>query len=435
MKKEILNSILATVTVFSMVGCGEYPSVSEINSSGDDSEIDQIKFYPPSDLSKEINCNLEPVKDSVFKVAGKYREYAPAKLIDYRNIGWEGRLAADWDAFNVTNLGTVGVNIDNALPTPSKVPENVRVAVIDIRNVAGTPYYYYYSNETAFAPIEQWSITKFLGVQLSMNHLREESNGLVGADSYVDGVEVANYITSIGRISDNPTAAWFKSLMGAEKMTDYLGNWILKSDWDYHFGSTTIPEIFLGKYGQQPASYGGDFPLFESLGNGSFRLTRNNDFLGSNTLSPLTMVETLKRLVVNDESSYSMSSSLTGNDLEAILYGAKSDNGYGGFLLGGTKSFSVDAFGGKEKLDSLTNGKWRIFGKTGAGYSSIRQRYEGVFLGSICLPKTENGLTESRQLVFMVNAQAKDSTRRWEIRYETLRNIAKIMIPELELEK
>jgi hypothetical protein len=431
---------MAAVVAYSIFGCGEYNDVSRFNSdsngdsNGDESEVDQIKFYPPSNLAKEIKCNLEPVNDSVFKVAGKYREYAPAELIDYKNIGWEGRLAADWDALNVSNLGTVGVNIDNALPTPSKIPENVRVAVIDIRNVAGIPHYYYYSNETAFAPIEQWSITKFLGVQLSMNHLRETSNGLVGADSFVDGVGVGSYITSIGRISDNPTAAWFKSLMGAEKMTDYLSNWMLKSDWDYHRGSETIPEIFLGKYGQQPASYGGDFPLFESTNKNTFRITRNNDFPGSNTLSPLTMVESLKRLVVNDEGRYSMSTSLTDNDLEAVLYGAKSDKGYGGFLLGGTKSFSVDAFGGKEKLDFLTNGKWRIFGKTGSGYSSIRQRYEGVFLGSICLPKAKNGLRSSRQLVFMVNAQAKDSTRRWEIRYETLRNIANLMIPELELD-
>lgn len=434
MKKGILNLITAAISAISLSGCGEYSSSSILSGSGDEAESDQIKFYPPSNLDKEIKCNLEPTKDSVFKVAGKYRDYAPAQLIDYKNVGWEGRLAADWDAFNVSNLGTVGINIDNALPTPSKIPENVRVAVIDVRNVAGVPHYYYYSNETAFAPIEQWSITKFLGVQLSMNHLREESNGIVGADSSVDGVEVGSYITSIGRISDNPTAAWFKSLMGAEKMTDYLSDWVVKSNWDYHLASETIPEIFLGKYGQQPASYGGDFPLFKSLDESSFRLTRNNDFPGSNTLSPLTMVESLKRLVVNDDSSYTMPSFLTDSDLESILYGAKGDNGYGGFLLGGTKSFSVDAFGGKEKLDLLTNGKWRIFGKTGSGYSSIRQRYEGVFLGSVCLPKTKSGLKESRQLIFMINAQAKESTRRWEIRYETLRNIAKIMIPELSLD-
>ena len=78
-----------------------------------------------------------------------------------------GRLAASWNEFNYKNLGTPGINIDNSRKTPATIPENVRIAVIDVRNVGGVPHYYYMSNETAFAPIEQWSITKYSGCKFS----------------------------------------------------------------------------------------------------------------------------------------------------------------------------------------------------------------------------------------------------------------------------
>ena len=81
----------------------------------------------------------------------------------------------------------------------------------------------------------------------------------------------------------------------------------------------------------------------------------------------------------------------------------------------------------------MTDGKWRIFGKTGSGFSRIRNRYEGVFLGSICLPKSKAGLRQSRQIVFMINAQATTSARRWEIRFEALKNMANLMLPELRI--
>lgn len=390
-------------------------------------------FYPPDNLDMVVNCKLEPSNNPEFNLNGKNRTYKSATEIDFKSIGWESRLSADWDFFNVGNLGVVGLNINNAKRTPSSIPENVRIAAIDIRNVNGVPHFFYMSNETAFAPIEQWSITKYLAVELALNNLRKKSNGNVGATATLNGREIADYITSIGRISDNPTAAWFKTLMGAENMTSQIQGSTIRSNWDFHLSKKTIPEIFLGKYGQDSASHGGKNPVFRSPGGKTYKVNRILDFPGSNTLSPLTLVEILKRFRLEATSAYPTVSSLTDQDKRKILYGSEKDEGYGGFLLGGTKTFAVEAFGGKEKLDKLTAGKWRIFGKTGSGFSRIRNRYEGAFIGSICLPKAPGGLKNSRQIIFLVNAQAITSDRRWQIRYETIKNMAKILIPELNL--
>ena len=120
-------------------------------------------------------------------------------------------------------------------------------------------------------------------------------------------------------------------------------------------------------------------------------------------------------------------------DLRTLLYGHnhRKNLSSAGMLLGGTKIKIVEAMGGKELLDAKTGGRWRVFGKTGSGFSYIRKRHEAAFLGAACFPASEGGLKHARAFVFFVNVQAKDPSRRYEIRDSVIRGLTKLLVPEL----
>ena len=297
--------------------------------------------------------------------------------------------------------------------------------------------YHYFSNGTAFRPIENWSSTKIQAVFLAGLKLRHASGGHVGLDSTVAGKSLAQLITGIARHSHNDSATWFKTIMGARAMTHFHNDWLLTSNIDYVSHTPTIDEIFLGHYGVRPLDLGGVPTLFRGQNGHSVRIRRDLEFPGDNTLSPLSMVESWKRIFVHDLEPNTRptlhGAELKEADLRTLFYGHNDRQrlSSGGMLLGGTKKTIVKAMGGKQLLDAKTGGKWRIFGKTGSGFSYIRKRHEAAFLGAACFPAAEGGLQQTRAFVFFVNIQAKDPSRRYEIRDTVIRHLTRLLVPEL----
>lgn len=388
----------------------------------------EIQSGPPANTDRVLECPLANSSETTFSLMGTRRQYKSFEEVDFQSSGWEGRVAGDWAAFNEGNLGVAGVNVNNGRENPSSVVENARVAALDVRLVNGRYYFYYLSNGTAFAPIEQWSSTKTLSVFLAGEYMRRSSQGQVGLNSWVKDKHVGEHITSIGSVSNNSTAAWFKTIMGATPMTQFIKDWMGKSSWDYYRNVATIDEDFRGRYGEAPANNGSVFT--EASGN-ILEVNQDLSFTGPNTLSPLTMLESWKRVVVDEgRGIYPRDLSLTREDRSVLLYGEPSADNFGGFLLGGSKDAMMESFESLTKLNQRTAGAWRIFGKTGSGFSGTRKRYEGVYVASVCLPAAPGGMKETRQILFMVNVQAKSSTRRSALRTSVIRKIAESMVPE-----
>lgn len=395
--------------------------------------------HAPADLSKYTECSTRNFSEPYFKIGNESKRYKSSGEIEYDQPGWEERLPVEWEGLNFRILGYPGVNVPPRSTTPSHIKENVRIAVVDVRMVNGKPHHFYLSNSTALHPIENWSSTKVLSIFTAAHYLRVQSGGQVGMGAFLNGAPLGRFVTSIASLSDNQTAAWFKTVMGPRRSSDYLLDWIGKSDLDYNTGrSITTSESFAGRWGASPIDTG---PLSTPFvdGENQVEITRDLRFRGNNSLSPLTHLEVWKRVLVGEKDSlaYEAGPKIQKEDLEVILYGEKEDRGFGGLLYGGSKneSFSDEA-GGKRLLDRMTAGRWRIFGKTGSSGSggSSRGRAEATRVVALCLPQTNDSFPDGRELYFFVNVQARKnasvgSARR--VLSETIKNLIEYMVPEL----
>ncbi len=395
------------------------------------------KSLAPANLVPYLSCPLSNDQTASHMIAGKQLRYRSSSEVGYDTRDWEERVAGSWDLLDENILEAPGYNVANDLVTPRRISENARVVAIDIRRHQDEWVYHYFSNGTAFHPIENWSATKIQAAFLAGLKLRHASNGHVGLDSTVAGQLLAQLITGIASHSHNDSAAWFKTIMGARAMTNYLNDWLLKSNLDYFSRKPTIGEIFLGRYGVPPLDLGGVRTLFRGQDGQSVEIRRDLVFPGDNTLSPLSMVESWKRIFAHEIDPTTKpklnGAELREADLRSLFYGhpGRQHSALAGMLLGGTKKKIVKAMGGKELLDAKTGGKWRIFGKTGSGFSYIRKRHEAAFLGAVCFPAAEGGLQQTRAFVFFVNIQANNPSRRYEIRDTVIHQLTRLLVPEL----
>jgi hypothetical protein len=431
-------------------------SLSELESTGDAS---------PSNMERIIGCELAslPAESKKASFRGSSIEYFSSDEIGYESDEWY-RPNAPWispEGLDSSLLGAPGI------PGPDRdfaadVDANIRVSVIDVRNVAGKLSYHYFSNETGNSRIENWSSTKALMMLQAGQTLRTESGGTHGLLSTVyggtdgemvdegdpRGEYIGTHISEVARSSDNGTAAWLKSITGSSGSTNFVRNWI---DTRADFGSL---------HGESPRDLGNRFKADDK--GPEFKISRAGSFTssGNNTLMPIAMAEFWKRLAVNakdpttwlKKANYAgpvvngaaarkaaffnpqMPFALKDEDLKVLQYGYINSKLPGGLLLGATQHPDfIGAFGGKSKLDALTGGKWRVFGKTGSGEATRSEgdRTEAAFGGFVCIPANPARATlkEGRLVAFFINAQTIDSAGGPRLR--ALQGIANTMIPEL----
>lgn len=416
----------------------------------------EIKEAPPSNTERLVRCDLAPLPPSAKKAKFNERsvEYFTSDEIGYERADWfaAGKPWMSFDALNSGMLGNPGFEGDSRnFVGPGDT--NVRVVAIDVRNIGGNLAYHYFSNETATSPMENWSSTKALAMLQAAHSIRMQTGGTHGFLSTVfggspSGAWIGTHVTEVARTSDNGVAAWFKSITGLQGSQNFVRNWL---------GSEGT---FGGWHGTGPTGLGNRVKANnagpeKTLGNAG----RNEKTVSENTLMPIIMAEFWKRLGANTadkvtwlkradyagpvksaserKSSFfdpSAPSALTDDDLKVLLYGFVESSSNGGLSLGATQHDEfVRAFGGKGKLDSLSGGRWRLFGKTGSGSAGVsaRKRNEAVFGGVFCLPANPSRpfAKEGRMVAFFINAMTKGSAG--EVRQKALQGVANAMIPDL----
>lgn len=313
------------------------------------------------------------------------RVYRNSNDADYFRPGWENRVASSYTYLTEAHTG--------------EPASRLRLVLIDVRTVNGVAYYHYYGNAsdgraTHVTPVEPWSSSKVYGVAMAFHRMRYESNkGIGGTATSNGGPTIAQDMDVLNDISSNRLAGFYKALAGRRLATDMIQKWIQRPG-----------ETFGGFYSDN--TYGSDQSFtFRSPSGASKVFTLRNDEYTSNSLSPLTIAEMVKRLGVGFKDSkllpkmvdYSANPSaevlksaevsLLEEDLRTLFYGSYR-NGLGGMMYDGQRDIPHN-IGGSARLNQLTQGKWRAFGKGGSGYSSSRGKDEESTGDWVCVPGGE----------------------------------------------
>ena len=384
-----------------LAACGSSPLSEQKVSVGRDR-------VPVTWRDRNITCDIpnKPASRTFADglLAGESIEYFPTSAVDYNDTNWPNMVASSWNKLDFIN------------------PAAVKIAVIDIRNVEGVPHYHYFSNGTWNSRNQNWSSTKFLGQLAALHKIRLVSDGRMGTDSYINDIGVGigsrrftYHSYRLHHDSWNTAGGLFKQIAGLYPVnggeynpTAFVRGWLSRP-----------AALFNGYYGD--SNYDGFYTLRKgspsSSNSVSFSVpTRGAVARTANLLSPLTLAESWKRIGVNfrddalmpkgtyganfksyayfadsgsnnylgDDSAF-WKTAITPEDIADLFYG-QNDGSVGGALhdIGIRTRFNA-AFGGDQRLDRATNGKWRIFGKTGSG------RNDRAYGAYVCLPEYKGG--------------------------------------------
>ncbi len=297
----------------------------------------------------------------------------------------------DWTCPNVAT------NADTAVPRPTRylpaeapvevdasslrdlVPSELRVTLILVRRVNGRPLYRYLSNGTHDIAEQPWSSTKFMAVANAARSLRAASAASAGLDASVHGIPLGDLITTIHnydqrRFSSNGLAAYFHDIGRRDKANDLVHLWLGRSRAESYGGNYGMPSPDLGY-----AFLGPDGAPF------SVRPQRGTAPI--NRLSPLTMAEFLKRLVMHREDASTRLPGLEWSDLRVLFYGAESSTLYPGQWGGmsADPAIYVQSAVDIAEIEARSRGRFRVFSKLGLG--------DGQFVENqyACFPVLDDG--------------------------------------------
>lgn len=408
MRYQLVNLVVvASISLVTACGINErdQTSTADLQISGD--------TVPSTWQNRSIDCETpNKPQNRNFKsglLKGRKINYKSSSQIDYNNTDWPYLAASSWNAL-------------------SFIDQSTKVAVIDIRNVNGVPHYHYFSNGTWNSLNQNWSSTKTLAQIGFIHKMRLATKGEIGREAYILdpllGEDYKSFHYLSYRLHDdswNNAGGIFKHLIGMHPInsrrmnpTSFVRGWLARP-----------AELFNGYYGVSSFRSRFDIRNGSKTGPLAIRLevpTKPNSSITPNSLSPLTLAESWKRLGVNfrdqdllpkgipgdDWQSYRYDGSgknlyapeninnwqvsITKKDLEAVFYGPNPNIVAGALHDIGIRGRFTQAFGGDKRLDQATQGKWRIFGKTGAGRNN---RAYGAY---VCLPEFLGG----REFAFFV---------------------------------
>ena len=395
------NRILFALGLVLASGCGsEQPAELDVAIGSD--------RVPATWRDRQTSCNIpdKPAERtfSEGRLAGQTIRYLSSDDVDYTNPNWPYLVASSWNALNYIDANAV------------------KIAVIDIRNVDGRPHYHYFSNGSWNGRNQNWSSTKFLGQLAAVHKIRLLSNGVMGTDSYINdtGVGIGSrrltyHSYRLHHDSWNTAGGLFKQVAGLNPVnggdyspTSFVRGWLARPG-----------ALFNGYYGD--SNYDGYYTLRKgspsSSTTASFAVPSGRSVARTaNLLSPLTLAESWKRIGVNFRDEQLMPKGQFGSNWQSYAYdGGVGVNSYipaaaqswrtaitesdiadmfygpiGGAIGGalhdiGIRNRFTAAFGGHLRLDAATDGRWRIFGKTGSG------RNDRAYGAYFCLPGFKGG--------------------------------------------
>ncbi|NRA66950.1 MAG: hypothetical protein HRU19_20850 [Pseudobacteriovorax sp.] len=403
-------------------------------------EVPLTSDLPPTDTglaSALLHCDIDNHphgNKSLF--LGNEITYYDSENINYGSNAWFGQGIRDksalpsWislEAFHSGNLGYPGYpGGDRRAVSPGATPDNLRLAIIDIRKVDNVLHYHYFSNETALNPLENWGATIPLDMLAAAVTIRSKSKGKFGLTGNISRTEsIGQFLTRLSQTSESGSANWLKSLTGGRQLESFFQEWLTKNDPSQSFGSTFGKRM---KNHGRTLSFQDEVLLFKDAG--TFRRKTR-----SNTIKPIIMAEFWKRLAVNSQDTNTWAQGVTASDTAILLYGNQSPqlDQLGGLMLhtknmeGPILSHTIP----RAALSKLSD-DWRLFGKTGTGYSKERGRDEAAVGGFLCIPKnSQPGMEEGRLFAFFINAQTLGSSRKYQMRNAALSKIIGIMVPQI----
>lgn len=365
--------------------------------SSKNAEIENFGVPPPKPENKAhtLTCDTQNKSTNTSFVDGFGKlqtiKYASSTEIDYFKPGWIDRIPKTVDVFDFKNL-----------------ERYISYVVIDVRNVNNEPRYHYFTNGRSLKLLENWSTTKTLAVVSAIQRIRLRTNLAVGANSIVNGSNGRkSTFSAINNLihlhSDNAAAVTMKQIAHPNNAENFANNWILppvRETFSSGYGATaSIPAPYRINDLENPS----DSVVLDSMA------THN-----SNSLSPMLLAESMKRIGVNrrdeilmprffnystgtitsQEQASKLAPAIKDEDLEILFYGSKnSDAEWTGMTNEGfgLSGYLLPALGGKENADAKTSGRWRVFSKTGTGTSATRGVTEGSYLAHVCLPEFDGG--------------------------------------------
>lgn len=349
--------------------------------------LERVLLAPPTlpaDLSDlGIECPLQGQADS--------DGYRSAGEVDYSKPGWETRVAADWRFFDAP-------------------ASDGWLTVIDFRKENNRLAYRYLANEETHDRLyEPWSSSKIQAFTAAIASLRQ--NG-IGANAAVGGVSLRDLVTSInsyapaGRAdgNSNAIATFLLNIAGRDYATALFHDaWLQLANGDVRFRGAYGPTAFQPSSNEFVSSDGQTRytpPVYSAATDDPGYLEYRCDSCGTDgnkAMTALAQTEWLKRLAGHSREPATRHPHLVASDVETLFFGGReADAGEVGGMLAGISVFLPDALARalaqpaagatRRTLDTLTDGRWRIYQKVGWGPSETRGTSELVVLAHVCLP-------------------------------------------------
>lgn len=333
----------------------------------------------PADRDREFTCPVVASSDEGFTLDGRTVRYLPV------------------DA---------PVEVDETALADLVPADDVRMTVVLVRRVDGRPVYRYLSNGRHDEVVQPWSTTKFLAVANAAAQLRITSGYTVGLGAEVQGIPLGDLVTVIhayeeSQFSSNGLSRWFHDVGGRANANALIHGWLDRPS----------TETFGGNYGATAPDLG------YTLTQGEATLTLEPDATTgiANQLSTFTLAESLKRLVMHREDAATRLPGIQWADVQTILYGAEDSQWYGpGDRQGMESDTAVYMLQGHELEDLWhdSHGRYRVFGKLGAGYA---RGGELAHVGYGCFPVLDDAgapiLDEGQELFIATHLSANGAFR------------------------
>lgn len=301
-------------------------------------------------------------------------------------------------------LGSVRVDSTTLGSVPQL--QTVKMAAIAVQRTSTGAYYRYFGGPNYTQPFETWSSSKIFAIANAAVTVTRQCPAVGGLTALTHGRlgqtplgDLATIICSYDRTvnyTSNSLARYFHDLGGRRQ-----ANWLVQK-W-LGAGSS---QSFGGNYGE-PAPPDLGFTLTAAkLRHGQEKIVRgatshscevdpdHSGVIIPNSLSALTMVELLKRIVLHRELPAGLRlPGVQWTDVQQELYGTGggAESLFPTVQWGGmsadTAIFMQDAMqNAMSHGDPQAGGAWRVFSKLGAGFSSSRRVGEIVHNAYGCFP-------------------------------------------------
>lgn len=325
--------------------------------------------------------------------------YKTASDVDYSKAGWQQRVAADWQYFDIPAA-------------------KGKLLVIDYQQQGSQLAYRYLANGSQNELYEPWSSSKIQAFSGAIAKVRA-TNAKLGARAIIGKSNVADLITSINSYApfgsadgnSNAIASYFINVAGREYLTKlFADSWLKLNDSRIMFKGAYATDVFTPSTTRWQSidsdTISSDIAYFTANGDDPAYLGYRCDgcgLTGNKAMTTLAQAEWLKRLASHTREPLTQQPFLHAQDVDVLFNGTGHTDKtaeVGGMMQGISQMISEslahalapnDTRPAKQVLDELTQGQWRVWQKIGWGPSETRATTETVMLAHVYLPFIQGG--------------------------------------------